>query len=119
MLLPEFESSHAAVPFRVRLACVVCQVLDGPGHVGVEASWSVHQGVQDIAKDVVDALGDDLRGHCDVRQTLCHVGTLAFEGRGTQRRPDKSFGDVGVGSVEGVEVRMGFPLLEQQFHLPA
>ena len=34
-------------------------------------------------------------------------------------RPDEPLGNAGVGRSEGVQVRIGLPLLEQEFNLPS
>ena len=48
-----------------------------------------------------------------------HVRDEALEeGRG-EGRPDEPLGNAGVGRSEGVQVRIGLPLLEQEFNLPS
>ena len=48
-----------------------------------------------------------------------HVRDEALEeGRG-EGRPDEPLGNAGVGRPEGVQVRIGLPLLEQEFNLPS
>ena len=61
----------------------------------------MHEVVEDIAKDVVDALGDRACRHGNSANALGHVSTVAGHGGGAQRGPDEPFGDVGLAGVEG------------------
>ena len=51
--------------------------------------------------------------------TWAGVGEEALQRSGADGRPDESFDDGGVLGIEGMQVRIGLPFLEQELHLPA
>ena len=55
----------------------------------------------------------------DTGHDLGRVGEEALQCGSPNRRPDEPFDDGGVLGIEGVEIRVGLPFLEQEFHLPA
>ncbi len=67
----------------------------------------------------MNALGCCLSGYRHRVQVFGNVSTVAFEGGGAKCRPDKAFGDVFAGGIEGAQIGIRLPLLEQQFDLPA
>lgn len=74
---------------------------------------------KDITQDVMGAHRDLARGDLHTLEELSRVSEQTLEQRRPDRGPDESFGDAGIAGVEGMEVRVGFPLLEQQLYLPA
>ncbi len=84
----------------------------------VQLSGRMHQGMEDIAQDVLNALGHLLGRDRKVDKSLSPMGAVARQDGGTQRRPDQTFGDLRIAGVEGVQVGVGFPLFEHQLNLP-
>src|SRR5947199_6013617 len=52
-------------------------------------------------------------------EALGQMCAVPFEDSCTERGPDQSFGDVGLGGIEGVQTRIALPLFEHQLYLPA
>lgn len=73
----------------------------------------MHQVVQNVIEYVMDAFGHDARGHRHAGDALRRMGAVAPDGSRAQRSPNQAFGDVEVAGIEGVQVRMRLPLLEQ------
>jgi hypothetical protein len=113
------ESAELAVSFVVCSPAIGCQAVDGSSNAVQEVLGSVHEVVEEVATDVMDALGDGACGHRDSVNTLCHMSAVTGHGGGAKRPPDEPFGDVGLSGVEGAQVGVRFPLFEQQLDLPA
>jgi len=74
---------------------------------------------KDITQDVMGAHRDLARGDLNTLEELSRVSEQTLEQRCPNRGPDKSFGDATMAGVEGMEVRVGFLLLEQKLYLRA
>lgn len=79
-----YETEFAATGFAVSLwfgtPCVRSQVADSAFNARTPASWFMHQVIQDVIENVMDASGHDARGHRHTRDALRRVGAVAFEG---------------------------------------
>ena len=60
---------------------------------------------------MMDAHRDAAGGDRSVCKALSHVRTIPAQRGRTQRRPDESFGDVGVAGIERFQIGVGLPLL--------
>lgn len=86
-----------------------------------DLAWAMYQGVENRRQEVPGAHGDFSGGDGHMQQALGQVRTVALENGGTQRRPYQALnvGDSGLLGVERMHIGIGFPLFEQQLHLPA
>lgn len=73
---------------------------------------------EDIGKHMAHTHGDFAGGDGNAPQALGQMRAVAFENCSAKRAPEESFGDIGVGGVEGMEVGVRLPFFEQEFHLP-
>ena len=71
---PELESTALAVPFRVCPAGVLGEVADGALDAGLESSRVVHEIVEYVSENMMNALRDDACGHRHAGDALGHLG---------------------------------------------
>jgi hypothetical protein len=76
----------------------------------------VHQRAEDIGEHVMETHGDFASGNGHLPEALGQMRAVPFEDSRTERGPDQSLGDVGLGGIEGVQTRIALPLFEHQLH---
>ena len=109
---------------------------DQPLALGVAPLGASHEGFKGVSKGFPellgaadygnDELGQDCREplcrlqsrHSHLAHQLCGLGDEPLEQRGGDACPEEPFDDLFVRCRESVEVRVGFPLFENQLNLP-
>jgi hypothetical protein len=69
----EFATAGFPVSLRFGTSRARSQVADGAFNARVQASWFMHQVIQDVIEHVMDAFGHDARGHrhpCDALRCM-------------------------------------------------
>jgi hypothetical protein len=116
---PQLGASCCSSSLGMRALRMTRQIRDGRLQRGIEpAHVPGLYSLNNLASDMPSTHGDLACRHGHLRQDLGHIGQKPLERRRGNGSPDEPLDNGGIGRVKGMQIGIGFPFFQQQFHLP-